>query len=83
MHFQTDDTLEDFILNTRWEDLPEAVQQRMKGCFVDLMGAPSFRRSASPGVRLTKISAWVGCGINSCALRDLVSVRTGRHSCWN
>ncbi len=39
MKFTTDYVLEEFILNTKWEDLPEAVQERMKGCFVDLMGA--------------------------------------------
>ncbi|MBE6929246.1 MAG: MmgE/PrpD family protein [Ruminococcaceae bacterium] len=39
MHFETTYKLEDFILNTRWEELPDAVQTRMKGCFVDLMGA--------------------------------------------
>jgi len=39
MHFETTYKLEDFILNTRWADLPQPVQQRMKGCFVDLMGA--------------------------------------------
>ena len=39
MKFETTYKLEDFILNTRWEHLPAQVQQRMKGCFVDLMGA--------------------------------------------
>ena len=39
MKFETTYKLEDFILNTRWENLPEQVQTRMKGCFVDLMGA--------------------------------------------
>ena len=39
MRFETTYKLEDFILGTRWEDLPAEVQQRMKGCFVDLMGA--------------------------------------------
>jgi len=39
MIFETDYKLEDFILNTRWEALPKTVQERMKGCFVDLMGA--------------------------------------------
>ena len=27
MHFATDYKLEDFILNTRWEDLPEAARK--------------------------------------------------------
>lgn len=39
MNFTTDFRLEDFILNTRWEDVPEDVKERMKGCFVDLLGA--------------------------------------------
>ena len=39
MKFETTYKLEEFILNTRWEDLPEQVQQRVKGCFLDLMGA--------------------------------------------
>ena len=39
MKFETTYKAEDFILNTRWEDLPAEVQQRMLGCFVDLMGA--------------------------------------------
>lgn len=39
MKFETTFRLEEFILNTRWEDLPPEVQRRMKGCFIDLMGA--------------------------------------------
>lgn len=39
MHFETTYKLEDFILNTQWENLPGEVRQRMKGCFVDLLGA--------------------------------------------
>ena len=39
MNYQTTYKLEDFILNTNWDDLPEEVQSRLKGCFVDLMGA--------------------------------------------
>ena len=39
MRFETDYRLENYILNTHWEDLPEAVQNRMKGCTVDLFGA--------------------------------------------
>jgi len=39
MKFNTTYRLEDFILNTRWEELPEQVQKRMQGCFLDLMGA--------------------------------------------
>lgn len=39
MTFQTDYRLEQYILNTRWEQLPGEVQDRMKGCAVDLFGA--------------------------------------------
>ncbi|MBE6681980.1 MAG: MmgE/PrpD family protein [Ruminococcaceae bacterium] len=39
MLFTTDYKLENFILNTKWCDLPEDVQNRMKGCFIDLLGA--------------------------------------------
>ena len=39
MKYTTSYRLEDFILNTRWEDVPVHVRERMKGCFVDLMGA--------------------------------------------
>ena len=39
MVFTTDYKLENYILDTRWENLPQEVQSRLKGCFVDLMGA--------------------------------------------
>lgn len=39
MYFETDYKLENFILNTTWEDLPEEVQIRARVCFIDLMGA--------------------------------------------
>ena len=39
MIFETDFRLEEFILSARWDDLPATVQERMKGCFTDLMGA--------------------------------------------
>ena len=39
MVFSTDYVLENFILETEWENLPEEVQQRMKGCLIDLLGA--------------------------------------------
>ncbi len=37
--FVTDYTLENYILHTHFEELPDAVRERVKGCFVDLMGA--------------------------------------------
>lgn len=40
MHFETNHKLENYILSTAWQDLPQNVQERLKGCFVDLMGAP-------------------------------------------
>ncbi len=39
MKFETTYKLEDFILNTSWESLPNNVKERLKGCFVDLLGA--------------------------------------------
>ena len=39
MNFKTDYKLENYILETSWCDLPQEVQERMKGCFIDLMGA--------------------------------------------
>lgn len=57
MHFSTDYKLEDFILNTKWEDLPCEVQSRMIGCFVDLMGAlvvGSHSRQFDAGLKLAE-----------------------------
>ena len=39
MHYETTYKLENFILNTRWEDVPEEVKMRIKGCLLDLTGA--------------------------------------------
>lgn len=39
MKFETTYKLEDYILNTCWDDLPENVKERMKGAFIDLCGA--------------------------------------------
>lgn len=57
MKFETTYKLEDFILNTRWEDLPEEVQERIKGCFLDLLGAcliGSLSQQFQVGLRLAK-----------------------------
>ena len=57
MKFETTYRLEDFILQTRWEDLPQEVQQRVKGCFLDLMGAlliGSRSEQFQVGLRLAK-----------------------------
>ena len=39
MQFITDYRIEDFILNTTWNDIPPDVQERVLRCSVDLMGA--------------------------------------------
>ena len=39
MKFTTDYRLEKFLLETKWEDLPAEVQQRLRGCMLDLVGA--------------------------------------------
>lgn len=39
MKFETTYQLEDYILNTRWEELPEEVQRRAVDCGIDLMVA--------------------------------------------
>ena len=57
MKFETTYQLEHFILNTRWEDLPREVQERLRGCFVDLMGAliiGSRSRQFEAGMRLAE-----------------------------
>jgi len=37
--FNTDYVLEDYILNTKWSDLPENIRDRAIGCGIDLMTA--------------------------------------------
>lgn len=39
MKYTTTYKLEEYILNTKWENLPLDVRERVKGCLVDLMGA--------------------------------------------
>lgn len=39
MNFTTDYRLENFILETQWADIPTAVQERLRGCMLDLLGA--------------------------------------------
>ena len=39
MNFITNYKLEHYILNTKWEDFPAEVQERAKGCGIDLMTA--------------------------------------------
>ena len=57
MKFETSYKLEDFILNTSWESLPDEVKERMKGCFIDLFGAlfvGSSSRQFEVGLRLAE-----------------------------
>lgn len=39
MRFKTTYKLEKFILDIKWNDLPNEVKNRLKGCFLDLIGA--------------------------------------------
>jgi len=39
MKYETNYRLENYILNLNWDYLPLPVQERIKGCFIDLMGA--------------------------------------------
>ncbi len=39
MNFQTDYKLEGFIEDAAWEGFPAAVQDRLRGCLIDLLGA--------------------------------------------
>lgn len=57
MNFETDYRLENYILSTSWHNIPQDVQERLKGCFVDLMGAlviGSRSRQFEAGLRLAK-----------------------------
>lgn len=57
MIFTTDYKLEEFLLETKWEQLPDAVQQRLRGCLLDLLGAlisGSGSEQFQVGVRLAK-----------------------------
>ena len=59
MTFKTDYRLEDYILGlgSRWEDFPEKVRERARGCAVDLMTAlilGSRGRQFKAGVNLAK-----------------------------
>ena len=57
MVFTTDYKLEEFLLNTQWEQLPNEVQERLRGCMLDLLGAliaGSGSEQFQVGVRLAK-----------------------------
>ena len=57
MNFTTDYKLERFILDAEWEKLPLEVRTRMKGCFIDLLGAlfaGSLSEQFKVGLRLAE-----------------------------
>lgn len=57
MKFVTDYKLENFILNLKWENLPDDVRERSKACFVDLLGAlisGSISEQFKVGIRLAE-----------------------------
>ncbi len=57
MHYETTYTLENFILNTQWKDVPQEVRDRMRGCFLDLMCAlviGSRSRQFQAGLKLAE-----------------------------
>jgi len=57
MEFITDYRLEDFILDTQWEDLPPVVRERAVVCCIDLVGAlaiGSRSKQFEVGVKLAK-----------------------------
>lgn len=57
MLFTTNYKLENFLLDTKWENLPAEVQQRLRGCMLDLLGAlvaGSGSEQFRVGVRLAK-----------------------------
>ena len=57
MKFETTYKLEEFILNTKWSDLPAEVQERMRGCLLDLTGAlviGSRSRQVEAGKKLAR-----------------------------
>ncbi len=57
MNFNTNYKLERYILDTKWEDLPAQVQERARGCGIDLMTAlilGSQGRQFAAGSKLAK-----------------------------
>ena len=57
MYFETDYMLENIILNTSWDDLPEEGQIRARVCFTDLIGARligSLSEQFTAGKKLAK-----------------------------
>lgn len=57
MNFKTNYKLENYILDTNWQDLPQEVQERLKGCMIDLFGAlivGSKSEQFAAGLKLAK-----------------------------
>ena len=57
MNFKTDYKLENYILDTNWKNLPKEVQDRLKGCMIDLFGAlivGSKSQQFAAGLKLAK-----------------------------
>ena len=57
MRFNTDYTVENYIINTRWDDLPEPVRKRAVVCSIDLTAAMligSRSRQFNAGVHLAR-----------------------------
>lgn len=57
MNFKTDYKLENYILDTSWQYLPRDVQDRLKGCMIDLFGAlivGSKSEQFAAGLKLAK-----------------------------
>ncbi len=63
MNFTTDYTLEKFIANADWEHFPADVQNRLRGCLIDLLGALlSGIKSEQFAVGLRIAKQAFGCG---------------------
>jgi len=63
MKFVTDYKLEDYIINTKWEQLPELIRQRAVVCSIDLMMAlllGSKGKQFDAGVRLAELNCKEG-----------------------
>lgn len=62
MNFHTDYRLEQYILNTRWEDLPDEVRERAKVCSVDLMMALILGSRGKQFANGCKLAEWMRGG---------------------
>jgi len=83
MIFKTDYKLENFILNTKWCDLPEEVQDRMRSLmhffrkrefaglrFIPKTAQKSYLTTMSQRAKRTKISELTGLPRNFAVLQD-------------